>query len=224
MFGRQRLEGILVNAVVLDKNVIPQFEIAGAFPVNPAFVRLAAQVIEFLAAVHVDLRAGPARTGFGHLPEIFFAPKEQDVVRMHARLLLPDISGFVISGDIALVILEAGGIQPVLRQAPDIRQELPGPGDGFLLVIIAEGPVAEHLEESMVAVVPADLIQVVMFSRHAQHFLRVDRTRIRALVRAKEDILELDHTGVGKKQGGIPARNKRSGWDEGMAYVQRKNR
>ena len=58
------------------------------------------------------------------------------------------------------------------------------------------------------AVIPPDFIQVVMFSRHTQHLLGVDRAGIGTLVGAQENILELDHTGVGKKQGGIPARNE----------------
>ena len=138
MLGRQRFEGILIDAVVLDKNVIPQFEIAGTFPIDPASMGFAAQVIEFLTAVHVDLGTGSARTCFSHFPKILFTPKKQDMRRLHAGLLLPNICSFIIGRDIALVILEAGGIQAFSRQAPYLREKLPGPADGFLLIVIAK--------------------------------------------------------------------------------------
>ncbi len=88
----------------------------------------------------------------------------------HARLLFPDIGGFVVGGDVALVVLETGGVQTVLGQTPHVRQQLPGPGDGFLFVIIAKGPVAQHLEKRVMGVVAADLVQVVVLAGHAQHF------------------------------------------------------
>ena len=71
-------------------------------PLTPQRVRLAAQVVELLAAVDVDLRARTARTDLGHLPEILLATEEQDMLRVEAGLLLPNVGGFFIGGDIAL--------------------------------------------------------------------------------------------------------------------------
>ena len=70
-------------------------------------------------------------------------------------------------------------------------------------------------------VVPADLVQVVVLAGHTQNFLRIDRARIGTFVRAKENILELDHAGVGEKQGGIPSRHQRSGRDKGMVVFDK---
>ncbi len=60
----------------------------------------------------------------------------------------------------------------------------------------------------MVNIVTADLVKVIVFAGYAQHFLGINRTRIRSLVGAQEDILELNHTGIREEQGGIPS------WDQ----------
>jgi hypothetical protein len=62
----------------------------------------------------------------------------------------------------------------------------------------------------MVGAVAAHVFQVVVLAGHAHALLRVDRARIRAFVGAQEDVFELDHPGVCKQQGGIPARDERS--------------
>ncbi len=51
--------------------------------------------------------------------------------------------------------------------------EFPGPLDGFLLEVIAEGPVPEHLEERVVIGVEPDVIEVVVLAAGADAFLRV---------------------------------------------------
>ena len=168
VLGRQRFECVFVNAVVLDEDVVPQFEVALAFTVHTTPVRFPGQVVKFLAPVEVDLRTRPAGTGLSHFPEVFLAPEEQHMRWVESGLLLPDLGGFIVGGDVALVVLETGGIQPVFRQAPDICQQLPGPGNGFFFVIIAKRPVAEHLKEGVVAVVAANFIEVVVLAGHAQ--------------------------------------------------------
>ena len=51
--------------------------------------------------------------------------------------------------------------------------QFPGPVDGFLLEVIAEGPVAEHLEERVVVGVEADVFEVVVLAAGADAFLGV---------------------------------------------------
>ena len=51
--------------------------------------------------------------------------------------------------------------------------ELPGPFDGFLFEIVAEAPVAEHLEERVVVGVEADVVEVVVFAPGADALLRI---------------------------------------------------
>lgn len=58
-------------------------------------------------------------------------------------------------------------------------------------------------------IVPADRIEVVMFTGDAQTFLAVHRPVVGAGVGAQEDVLKLHHAGVGEQQGGITARDER---------------
>ena len=76
MFLRERLEATVIEKIVLNENVVPEFEIARAFAVHAAAMRLAAQVIELLAAIQMNLGTGPAWTGLCHLPEIIFATEK----------------------------------------------------------------------------------------------------------------------------------------------------
>ena len=96
------------------------------------------------------------------------------------------------------------------------------PGDGFFLVIIAEGPVAEHLEEGVVGVVTADIVQVVVLACHAHAFLGVDGARIRPLVGSQENILELHHPGIGKEKGLVAAGNQGGRRHEGVSLLNKK--
>ena len=64
-------------------------------------------------------------------------------------------------------------VQPLLGQSVHVNEQFPCPRDRFLFEIVAERPVAEHLEHRMVIGVEADLLQIVMLARNAQAFLRI---------------------------------------------------
>jgi hypothetical protein len=68
---------------------------------------------------------------------------------------VPDVPGLV-------VVLIDGGIQAVGLQAHPFGagEKFPGPGDGLVLEVIAEGEVAQHLEIGAVAVGLADVLDV----------------------------------------------------------------
>ena len=87
------------------------------------------------------------------LPEVILLAKAEDPLCGDAHVLVPDLKGFV-------VIQIDGGIEPLRVQPADIRQEFPAPGDGFLLEIIAEGEVAQHLKIRAVAGRLADIFDV----------------------------------------------------------------
>src|SRR5207244_6074423 len=91
---------------------------------------------------------------------------------------------------------------------PDPGEQLPGPENRLFLVIVAERPVAEHFEESVMVGVPSYLFEVVVLAGDAQALLRVHYPRMRWFVDAEENILERHHAGVGKEQGGITGRNQ----------------
>ena len=109
--------------------------------------------------------------------------------------------------------------QALGRQLPDLGQQLPGPGDGFLLEVVAERPVAEHLEEGVVARGVADLVEVVVLAAGAQAALHVGRAHVAALLGAEEHVLELDHAGVGEQQGRVVARHQRRRRHDGVAFA-----
>src|SRR5215213_2767385 len=71
----------------------------------------------------------------------------------------PELFRFEVLGGI-LVALEDRDPEPLRRYPKVLRQELPGPVDGLLLEVVAEGEVPEHLEECQVALV-ADLLDVL---------------------------------------------------------------
>src|SRR5262249_57258682 len=92
------------------------------------------------ALVEVNLRARAARTGVSHRPEVVFLAQAKDPVFPEAGDLLPEREGVV-------VVREDRRDQPRGADAEVARQELPRKGDRLGLEVVAEGEVAEHLEE-----------------------------------------------------------------------------
>src|SRR5690606_35847599 len=68
---------------------------------------------------------------------------------------------------------------------------------------------AEHLEELMVACCIANVFEVIVFAARTYATLRRRGAGIRPRFRAREDILELHHAGIGEEQRGIIARHER---------------
>ncbi len=95
---------------------------------------------------------------------------------------------------------EDGRVQAGLVEAPDFGEQLPGPGDRFLLEVVAERPVAEHLEEGVVVGVLADVVEIVVLAAGADALLRVGGPLVGPRAGAEEDVLELVHAGVGEQQ------------------------
>ena len=180
--------GVVVVTVVIElgKDVVPDLDIAVAVAAHGA-AGLAAAVLG--AAVIVDLGAGAAGTG-AVLPEVILLAEAEDAVLRDADLLVPDVEGLVI-------VLIDGGIEAVLLQAHHLGQELPGPGDGFLLEVITEGEVAQHLEEGAVAVGVADVVDVA----GADALLAGADPVTGGLLLALEPGLHGSHTGVDEEQG-----------------------
>src|SRR5690606_18574048 len=92
-----------------------------------------------MRAVVVEyFRARAAGAGVGHLPEVVGSERRalvvadaDDAVFRQADVVAPDGVGLVVG-------VVDGGQQAVLWQLPDLGQQLPGPGDGFLLEVVAE--------------------------------------------------------------------------------------
>ena len=108
-----------------------------------------------------------------------------------------------------VVLAEDGDVELVLGQAVLPGDQVPGELDGFGFEIIAEGKIAQHLEEGVMAARIADVLQVVMFAAGAHAFLRAGGARVVALLEAEESVLELVHPRVGEQQSGIVGGNQR---------------
>ena len=113
-------------------------------------VRLAAAVL--LASVIVNLGAGAAGTG-AVLPEVIFLAEAVNALGRNSHLIMPDIPGF-------LVIQVDRRIQAVGIESYHLGQKFPCPRNRFILEIIAEGEIAQHLKEGAVASVLADILNI----------------------------------------------------------------
>ena len=182
--------------VKLGKDVVPDLHIAVAVAAGRA-VRLAAAV--FLAAVKIDLRAGAARAG-AVLPEVIVLAEAGDAALGDANLVAPDVERLV-------VLFIHGRIQPLGVEADPVRarQKLPRPSDGFMLEVVAEGEVAEHLKIRAVARGLADVFNVA----GADALLAGADTVARRLLVALEIGLHRRHAGVDEQQARIILRDER---------------
>ena len=144
-------------------------------------------------------------------PCVDVAPARHPLGRQ-ADLVAPDVPG-------DLVVRVGRGRQPLAGDAQVAGQEVPGPVDRLALEVVAEAPVAEHLEERVVARRPADLLEVVVLAGDAQAALVVDRPRVRARLGAGEDVLELDHAGVGEEQRLVAGRDEAGAGHDGVAAL-----
>ena len=121
----------------------------------------------------------------------------------HADVVLPDRMGLVVG----VVDRDPESLAVELQHA---CEEFPGPGDRLALEVVAERPVAEHLEERVVARGVADRIEVVVLAARAQAALHVRRTHVRQLFAAEEHVLERHHAGVGEQQGRVVGGHQRA--------------
>ena len=190
--------GVVAVAVVvkLGKDVVPDLHIAVAVAAGRA-VRLTAAV--FLAAVKIDLRAGAARAG-AMLPEVIVLAEAGDAALGDANLVAPDVERLV-------VLFIHGRVQPLGVEADPVRarQKLPRPGDGFMLEVVAEGEVAEHLKIRAVARGLADVFNVA----GADALLAGADAVARRLLVALEVGLHRRHAGVDEQQARIILRDER---------------
>ena len=116
-----------------------------------------------------------------------------------------------------VVLAEDGDVELVLGQAVILGDEVPGELDGLGFEVIAEGEIAEHLEEGVMAAGVADVFEVVVLAAGAHAFLRGGGAGVIALLEAEEHVLELVHAGVGEQQGGVVGGHQRGAADHAVA-------
>ena len=120
-----------------------------------------------------------------------------------ARDLPPKCPGLIIS-------VMDGYPEPLRSDAQEgwAGDELPGVGDRIALEVIAEGEIPQHLEEGVMPLGVANLLEIVVLSPGPDALLTGGGPEVVALFLAQEDALELDHAGVGEQQGGIVGRHQ----------------
>ena len=190
VLGRQRAQRAIGVAEVAHEHEVPELDVAIAAAVGGA-----ALLAPLGPAVVVDLRARAARARLPHLPEVVLV-EALDPLHRDPDLLVPDRLGGIVG--------EVDGGPDAIAVEARRQHELPRPLDGLELVVLAEAPVAEHLEEGEVAAGAADLVDVVVLAGQAHALL--DRRRPGRVVRhrllAEEVRDELHHPRVGEHRGG----------------------
>ena len=149
--------------------------------------------------VDVDLRARAARPGVAHLPEIVLVAEAVDPAVGQAR----DGSARASRASSSVwwtVTRSRSGCEAEILLAGD---ELPGERDRVLLEVLAEGEVAQHLEEGVVPPGEAHLLEIVVLAAGPDALLGGDGAAVVALLLAQEGALELHHPGVGEQEGGV---------------------
>ena len=150
-----------------------------------------------------NLRTRPAGAHVAHGPEIVGTGDADDAIGGQAGDLAPQIERFI-------VVDIHRHRQPIGGQAEILGDQGPSMLDGNVLEIVAEREVAQHLEEGVMAPVVTDIFQIVVLAAGAHDLLRRNGPLIGPLFRAREQVLELHHAGIGEQQGRIVARHERT--------------
>ena len=174
------------------------------------------------AVVVKNLAARAARTGVGHHPEVvaLVAPA---LVVANADHALGWQANFFRPNVVGLIVFHVdGGEQLLFGQLVHLGQQLPSPFERFALEVVAKRPVAQHLEEGVVARGVAHVFEVVVFAASAQASLDGRGTHIRAFVAAQEHVFELHHARVGEHERGVVARHQRARSHHGVTALGKK--
>ena len=202
--GGQRRERAVRVRVELNENEIPDFDAA-----RVALVHQIAFGVAFWREINVQFRARTARAGSAHHPEIVLLAAVDDVdFRVEAddaEFFSPAIPSFLVKfAGIVLGFVRRINrrVKPRRRKFPFLDDQFPRPFDGLLFEIIAEAPVAEHLEKRVVIGVEADVFEVVVLAAGADALLGVGGAarRVRTFCLAEKNRDELVHAGVREQE------------------------
>ena len=187
-------------ALELHEHQVPYLDHMGIALVDKVASGDSAGALLFLAAdIDMDFGAGAAGAGLPHLPEIVVLVSEQDA--LCGEMLEPCLAGLLVEGGAVFgAAFEHCCIKEFGIDAVNLGKEFPGPVYGFGLEVVAETPVAQHLEHCMVIGVMSYFFKVVVLAAHAETLLAVGRAAHLRRAVAQEDVLELIHAGVGEHQ------------------------
>src|SRR2546423_1180620 len=110
-------------------------------------------IVRQVCEVDVNLRARPAGARVGHLPEVVLVAQAVDARIRQSGNLPPESTSLIVS-----MMHRHADLCRINRQLN--RYELPREGNGVALEVVAEGEVAKHLEEGVVARGVAHLLEI----------------------------------------------------------------
>ncbi len=196
-FGQQHPGGVL-GLVELHEDQIPDLDP----PVTATFVLGGAVGPPARAApteVEVDLTVVAARSGRAGLPPVVL--QTGHAVVGHADLIGPDVER------VAVVRVDRGP-EPVGVQTEALGEQLPGHLDRALLEVVADRPVAQHLEEGVVRAVAHRGDVVSGETRASEALLARGHPRAGRGALAADVAFEGHHAGHGEEQRRVVTRNQ----------------
>mmetsp|Transcript_11487 Transcript_11487/g.29021 ORF Transcript_11487/g.29021 Transcript_11487/m.29021 type:complete len:365 (+) Transcript_11487:1812-2906(+) len=202
---RQRLEAAVCLAVELNEDNIPDLQNIGVIHVHQVRSVAAAD------AIVVDLCAGAAGALVSHLPKVVLAVKGKHTPGR--QVLEPDLPGlFVCVKPLGRIATKVRGVDSGGIHLKHLGQQLPRPSDGLLLEVVAEAPVAQHLEKGMMVHVLAHVVKVIVLAACADALLGVGGglelgELCCGVGGTQENGLELVHARIGEEQGGVVVRH-----------------
>ena len=215
-FSGLRVAVAFADAVELHEDEVPNLHCRVAGAVDELGTILL-RVFGVVAHGVMNFAARAAGACVAHLPEVVLAPETQDALFRRADLF-PERDGLFVCGHF-LVALEDGEPQARRVKTVLVDEQVPGVADGVFLEVVAEGEVAEHLEEGVVARGLAHFVEVVVFAARADALLGGCGARVGARLLPEEDIFELVHPGVGEQQSRVVGGQKRAGTHACMAVL-----
>ena len=204
----QRDERAVGLLLILHEHVVPDLQIASAGAVGAA-VRAAGGL--FGDPEHLGIRAAGAGDAGGAPPVVLLGQVEQVIV-LHA-LRAPEVCGLLVAGAIRVARKHRkrkailGQTQPLLA-----GQELPAPRNHLLLEVVAQRPVAQHLEEGQVAGI-ANVVDVA----GADALLHVGQAMAHGVLFAHQIGNQRMHARGGEQHGGVVLGNDRRAGDHGVS-------
>ena len=174
--------------VVLHENQVPKLHET----ITMRVAKRSAIGTECRAAIDMDLATRATRAGVAHLPEVVFVAESLNAIHRNTDLFVPDRFRFVV----AVVNRDP---QPVAIDTKRLGGQLPAPRDDFLLEVVAETEVAQHLEEDEMPLGATDIVEVVVLATSTRALLRADRARVGRHLVANEVRLERHHARNGEQ-------------------------
>ena len=164
---------------------------------------------------HLGIGAAGAGGAAG-LPPVVLTGEEEDPILGNAQAP-PDLVGFHIPGHVVIPGEHRKG-QPVRVDAQVIGagQEAVAPGNRFLFEVVPQGPVAQHLEEGGVAVIPH-----VVDIAGADAFLYVGKTGAHGVLGPQKIGNQRMHARRGKQHGGVVFRDQAGAFDLLVALIHK---